>query len=612
MPLPLIPLETFFGNPTFAQPALSPDGRAIVYLAPLEGVMNAWVRPVSGGEARPLTFDRKRGIPMAWWAMNGEQVMFMRDADGDENFHLFAVPASGGDAVDLTPFDGAKANLIGRHPDFPDEILVAVNDRDRRLFDAWRIDTRTGRRTLEVLNDIGASALNSDQRLCVRLASVATPDGGKVLRHRDGQGAPWTDLLTFPSEDALGSGVIGFADDHRTAWVVSSHGAETLELRALDTGSGRQTVIASDPEADVEHVIRHPRTGAIRAVAFDRDRLAWKAVDPSVAADYETLPGVNAGDFAVIGQSIEDRTWLVAFEQDRGSAAYYLWDRAAQRASLLGYARPELEGLPLAEMKPVRFPARDGLPLRGYLSVPRDAEPRALPAVLLVHGGPWHRDSWGWQPQVQWLANRGYAVLQVNFRGSPGFGKRFLNAANREWGGRMQDDLTDAVRWLVAQGVADPKRVGIYGGSYGGYAALAGMTFTPELFACGVAICGPSNLISFVKTVPPYWTTMLSMMHHRIGNPDLDADFLKSRSPLFHIDRLRAPLLVGQGANDPRVVRAESLQMVEALRSAGKEVEYIEFADEGHGFARPENRMTFQRAAEKFLAKHLGGRAASD
>jgi dipeptidyl aminopeptidase/acylaminoacyl peptidase len=367
-------------------------------------------------------------------------------------------------------------------------------------------------------------------------------------------------------------------------------------------------VLAHDPQYDVGGVVLHPDTRDVQLVAFTRARHDWQVLDPALADDVAALRGLNPGDFAIQSRTHGDDRWIVEYVEDRNPVAYYLYDRSTRTGRLLFTTRPALAEHTLAAMEPISFEARDGLTVHGYLTLPAGVDASALPLVLNVHGGPWHRDTWGYDPEAQWFANRGYACLQVNFRGSTGYGKRFLNAGNREWGGRMHDDLVDAVRWVVGRGVADPSRIAIYGGSYGGYAALVGATFTPELFRCAVDIVGPSNLITFIETIPPYWSSYLAMLHDRVGNPDSDAEFLRSRSPLTHVDRIRIPLLIAQGANDPRVKQSESEQIVAVMRDKGIDHEYLLFPDEGHGFAKPANRLRFYAAAERFLARHLGGR----
>jgi dipeptidyl aminopeptidase/acylaminoacyl peptidase len=388
-------------------------------------------------------------------------------------------------------------------------------------------------------------------------------------------------------------------------------------MALLDVASGDLSILAAREDVDVGGALFEaggalfqPVTRKLQAVAFARHRTEWELLDESVRPDFEALREVEAGDLWIASRTNDDACWIAAYVRDAGSTRYYLYNRAAREATFLFSARPEIDACALAPMQPVDIAARDGLVLPSYLTLPLGVEARGLPLVLDVHGGPWARDSWGYDPHAQWFANRGYACLQVNFRGSTGFGKAFTHAGDHEWGGKMLDDLVDAVEWAVDKGIADPGRLAIFGGSYGGYATLSALAFRPDVFACGVDIVGPSNLITLLQSIPPYWEPLRKVFDNRLGHLERDADFLKSRSPLFSVDRITKPLLIAQGANDPRVAQAESEQMVNALREAGKPVEYMLFPDEGHGFARPENRLKFYAAAEDFLAKYLGGRAA--
>lgn len=608
MDVPLIPRELLFGNPERVSPDLSPDGRHLAWLAPLDGVLNVWVRTVGSEDDRAITHDCGRGIQDFSFAEDGVHVLYVQDRDGDENWHVYRVPVAGGDPFDLTPVDGVQARIVAADPRHPGAILVGLNDRDEQLHDVYRIDLASGERTLEVRNEIGAVDWIADHDLNVRAALVPTPDGGFLVVHRPAGEEGWGELMTVAPEDSLSSGVLGFADDDRTLYVTSSAGANAGELRSIDTETGETATIAGDPAADVADVVFDPVSHRPQAAVFLKERQEVKVLDPTIGEDLELVAGLHHGDLHIVSRDRADRHWLVAHVQDEGPVVYHSFDREAKRPEFLFSARPKLKGLPLAPMKPVSWTARDGLTIHGYLTFPPGADPKNLPVVVNVHGGPWHRDVWGYHAEAQWLANRGYACLQPNFRGSTGYGKDFVNAGDREWGGKMQDDVTDGVKWLIDEGIADPDRVAIYGGSYGGYAVLAGLTKTPELYRCGVDVVGPSNLITFSKSIPPYWEPLRALFERRVGNVETEEDFLRERSPLFRIDRIRVPLLIVQGKNDPRVNREESLQIVEALRAADKEVEYIEFEDEGHGFARPENRLTFYAAAEKFLARHLGGR----
>jgi dipeptidyl aminopeptidase/acylaminoacyl peptidase len=610
--VPLIPRETLFGNPSKIAPRLSPDGRRLTWLAPVDGVLNVWIRTVGREDDAPLTRDRGRGIQSYFWALNNDRVLYVQDRDGDENHHLYSVPAAGGEPVDLTPHEGVKAQILAADYRFPDRVLVGLNDREPMLHDVYDIDVRTGVRSLAARNDLGAINWMADHDLRVRVAEVPTPDGGFRLLHRASPDDGWREIFTWGAEDSFSTGTVSFAPDGRRIYLASSTGSNTSALRLLDPDGGDQQTIASDPESDLCGSFIHPTTYEVQAVAFNRTRTRWQVLDPGIASDFAALARLHHGDFTVVDRDRADTTWLVAYEQDLGPTVYYAWDRASRNGAFMFSARPELEGRKLAAMEPVTLRARDGLRLHAYLTLPPGRDARGLPSVLNVHGGPWARDTWGYDPEAQWLANRGYACLQVNYRGSTGYGKDHINAADREWGGRMQDDLSDAVAWLVERGTADPARIAIYGGSYGGYAVLSGLTRTPDLFACGVDIVGPSNLVTWMNTIPPYWKPFEAILRRRVGDPATEEAFLKERSPLFHVDRIKVPLLIAQGKNDPRVKREESLQIRDALQRAGKRVEFVEFADEGHGFARPENRIRFYAMAEKFLAEHLGGRYEPD
>lgn len=606
---PLIPREVFFGNPDKANPQISPDGKRLAYLAADEGVLNVWVRTIGQKDDRAVTRDRKRGIRMYFWVPNNEQIVYIQDKDGDENWRLYAVDIATNNERNLTPFDNVQARIESVDQKFPNEILVALNKRDPQFHDVYRINPRTGEMVEVAQNDQQFIGWVADHDFKVRGGARMMPDGGISFWGREKDSGSFRQMVTWGPEDALTSGPVSITPGGHGLYMISSTGSNTGELRELDLSTGKEKTLVKDDEADVADLMIHPDTHAIQAVGFNKARQTWHILDESIKDDFAAIASIRDGDFQVVNRDRADKTWLVVFDVDDGPVHYYVYDRATRKAELLFVNRSALEGLPLAKMKPIRFKARDGILVQGYLTLPPGVEPKNLPTVLNVHGGPWARDSWGYDGEVQWLANRGYAVLQINYRGSTGYGKSFLNAANREWGGKMHDDLIDGVNWVIEQGIADPKRIGIFGGSYGGYATLVGLTFTPEVFACGVDIVGPSNLITFQETIPPYWKPLEPILWQRVGHPVKDAEFLKSRSPLFHVDKITRPLLIAQGANDPRVKKSESLQMVEALKKAGKVVEYVEYPDEGHGFARPENRLDFYGRAEHFLSEHLGGRS---
>jgi dipeptidyl aminopeptidase/acylaminoacyl peptidase len=604
---PLIPREVLFGNPERANPQLSPDGKYLAYIAPDDkNVLQVWLRTVGQEDDRPITADKKRGIRAYFWTYDGEHLIYMQDADGDENFHCYSVDIHANIVRDLTPFQGVKAQPIELEPEFPDQFIVGMNLNDPQVFDVYRVNLNTGAVEFDTKNPGNIVSWMADPQFQIRVAVAATPDGGSDLLYRDTPEQDWEVLRHWGPDDE--GYPVGFSKDGKTLYMVGSHEANAQRLLALDLTSRSEQVIAEDAQYDVGGVVTHPTERTLQAVAFYRDKLEWQILDPAIAADFEALAQVRSGEFGIGSRTLADDRWLVTYTTDDGPVYYYTYDRATRTSTLLFSNQPVLESLSLASMQPVSYTARDGLTIHGYLTTPVGIPARHLPTVLLVHGGPWARDTWGFDPEAQWLANRGYAVLQVNFRGSTGYGKAFLNAGNREWAAKMHDDLIDAVNWLVAQEISDPNKIAIMGGSYGGYATLVGLTFTPEVFAAGVDIVGPSNIITLLKSIPPYWEPIKAQMYHRIGNLDTEEEFLKSRSPLFFIDRIQKPLLIGQGANDPRVKQAESDQIVEAMRQAGKPVEYVLYTDEGHGFARPENRLHFYAIAEQFLAKYLGGR----
>ncbi|WP_217922330.1 S9 family peptidase [Miltoncostaea oceani] len=612
MTTPLIPLRHLFDNPERALARPSPDGRRLSWVAPRDGVLNVWVRDIDGGDAVPVTDDRDRGVRSYLWSRDATRILYLQDTGGDENTHLHAVDATGaGRARDLTPYPGVRAGLIGAPRATPRHVLVSMNLRDRALFDAYRLTLATGRLELVGRNPGNVIGWLADREGRVRAAWAQTPAGDHELLVRDDEAGEFRVVAEYANED--GGHPFAFTPDGTRLWVGSARGSDLLRLVELDPADGSEREIDADEEVDLSGPIISDRTGELLGAVYLRDRVVMHAFDERLARDWERVRALHPGDPRISGQDAEETMWVVSFDDDRDPGATFLYRRDTGESELLFRSRPWLDPATLAPMRPVTITSRDGLRLHSYLTLPLDAEPRDLPAVLVVHGGPWARDAWGYDPQAQLLANRGYAVLQVNYRGSTGFGKAFMHAAEREFAGRMHDDLIDAVEWLVGEGIADRSRVGIYGGSYGGYAALVGATFTPDVFAAVVSVVGPSSLVTLVRSFPPYWRPLLASTWFRyVGDPDDPEQLadLEARSPLNRVDDIVAPLLVIQGANDPRVTQAESDQIVAALRARGVEVEYMVKDDEGHGFVKPENRMDAYGAIERFLARHLGGRAA--
>ena len=608
----LIPRKLLFGNPERAAVTISPDGTKLAFLAPVEGVLNVWMAPVSAPEkAAPVTDDRRRGIRSYRWAHTNAHVLYIQDKDGDENWHVYATGLHTRETRDLTPFPATQARIQHVSRRFPREILVGLNNRDPKFHDVHRVNILTGEIRLLQTNTEFAEFV-TDEQFAVRLGVRQTPDGGWEWLQRAGA-ERWELLVKVGLEDGASTAPIGFDETGRTFYMTDCRDRDTAALFAWELGGGRRRILAEDPRADPGEFLQHPVTQAIQAVSFDYERIAWTVLDPEIAPDFEALRTVSEGDFRVVSRSLDDATWIVAYTLDIGPARFYRYDRKPRRAAFLFTNRPALEGLPLAKMRPLVIRSRDGLDLVSYLTLPVGAgdQPRKpLPLVLYVHGGPWGRDRWEFHPIHQWLANRGYAALSVNFRGSTEFGKKFLNAGNLEWGRKMHDDLLDAVDWAVRSRIADSARVAIMGGSYGGYATLVGLTFTPETFACGVDIVGPSSLLTLLNSVPPYWLPAIEFFAKRTGDHRTEEGrrLLAERSPLTRVDRIRRPLLIGQGANDPRVKQAESDQIVSAMKAKNIPVTYLLYPDEGHGFGRPENWLSFIAVSETFLAAHLGGR----
>lgn len=642
----LISRSVLFGNPDRTALRVSPDGKRVAFIAPVAGVLNVWVAPINDiAAAKPVTKDTSRGIRQYFWAYNNNDLLYLQDVGGDENWKVYRVNLETSKVTDLTPFetingpDGKPIMLPTGQPlrpaaqieavshKFPNHILIGLNNRNPQFHDIYRVDLSTGALTLLFTNDQWAS-ISTDDNYDIRLASKMTSDGGieyfkaattaaKPGKESEPASITFESFIKVSQQDSMTTSPMGFSKDGQTLYMLDSRDRNTAALVSKDLKTGKITLLAEDAKADAGGVMMHPTEKTVQAVSFEYMRDEWKVLDKSIEPDLAYLRTVSEGDMNVTSRSLDDKTWVVAFAQDKGPARSYIYDRAAKKATFAFSNKQSLEGLPLQAMKPVVIKSRDGLDLVSYLTLPmgsdknNDGKPDApVPLVLNVHGGPWARDSWGLDPEAQWLANRGYACLQVNFRGSTGFGKSFINAADKQWSKKMHDDLIDAVNWAVKEGIADPSKVAIYGGSYGGYSALVGVTFTPDTFACSVAIVGPSSLQTLLESIPPYWAPAIEMFAARVGDMRTEEGrkFLAECSPLTYVDRIKKPLLIGQGKNDPRVKFTESEQIVDAMKKKGIPVTYVLYPDEGHGFARPENRMSFYAVTEAFLAKHLGGK----
>jgi dipeptidyl aminopeptidase/acylaminoacyl peptidase len=613
--VPLIPRKVLFGNPDRASVQISPDGMHLAWLAPLDGVLNVWVAPRDDLDAaRPVTHDTGRGIRYYQWAYTNAHILYHQDKDGDENWRLYAVDLATDDTKDLTRFENTQAQLHEVSYKTPTEVVVGLNNRDPKWHDVYRLNIVTGEMTLLVQHDRFAFFVVDDD--CrVRLAHRVTPDGDTEVYAPNGD--EWRLWDTIPFEDTETTWPRGFDKANRLIFMMDSRGRDTAAVVEIDLETKEKRILAVDPQADVAIVVQHPTERHVQAVASVYERKRWQVLDAAFQPDLDYLQTVADGGIDIASRTLDDDFWVVFYEVDDGPGRYYLYDRRQREARFLFTNRQALEGQPLVKMHSTVIKSRDGLDLVTYYSLPPGSDAdgdgipdKPVPLVLMPHGGPWYRDWWGYNGWHQWLANRGYALLNVNFRASWGFGKSFLNAGDHEMGGKVIEDQVDAVQWAIETGIADPKRVAILGGSFGGYSTLAGLTFTPELYVCGVDIFGVSNLITFMESVPPYWKPMLDLWTKRFGDHRTEEGraLLRKHSPLTYMDRICRPLLIGQGANDVRVTKAESDQIVEAMQAKGLPVTYVLYPNEGHGFARPENRTSFNAVAEVFLAEHLGGR----
>jgi dipeptidyl aminopeptidase/acylaminoacyl peptidase len=616
----VIARKDLFGNPTRTSAAISPDGKHIAFIAPHNGVLNVWVAPSGSlNDAKVITADTKRGIRSFRWARNNSQILYTQDTGGDENWRVYLTDITTAKTTALSPEGKIQARIEATSIAKPNEILISLNDRNPQLHDVYRVNLQTGERTLAMKNE-GYAAFTADDSLTLRLAMKQTPGGGMDLFRIAAGGAVDSEpVLRIGPEDALTTQPLGFDTSGATFYLLDSRARDKAALATLDLATGKTAILLESPKADVQRLLVHPLSGKIQAVGAEYLRNDWLVVDETVKADLDFLNREAKGDWQITSRSDDDKLWIALVDRLIEPVAFWAYDRGAKTFTKMFSTRPNLDGAPLTRMHPLEISARDGLVLPSYLTLPRDADPdgdgkpaQPLPMVLYVHGGPWARDSYGYNSTHQWLANRGYAVLSVNYRGSSGFGKSFIEKATHEFAGKMHDDLIDAVNWTSDKGIARKDKIAIMGGSYGGYATLVGMTFTPATFACGVDIVGPSNLVTLIESFPAYWQPFMEMSwYKRVGDPRTPAgkQLLLERSPLTRVDKIQKPLLIGQGANDPRVTRKESDQIATAMKARDIPVTYVVYADEGHGFARPENRISFYAIADNFLGTCLGGRS---
>lgn len=613
----LIPRKVLFGNPDKTGVQLSPDGQYISYLAAKDGVLNIFIAPTDNiKNVKIITDDKKRGIRTYFWLFDKKHIAYLQDDKGNENFQLYIKNIYTFKTICLTDNPKSRVGLLKINHKKPNEIVYSLNDRDPSYFDIYHINISTAKKTL-IFKNTNYGDVVIDEELQLRFVSEPTKDGGSKI-YRVGPKHEMTLFLEIPKENIMTTGIIGFDESGKNIYITDSLSTDTSKLSIWNLESGEKKVIHHDLKTDIGGILKHPKTKALEAVRINYLQNNWHILDKSVQEDFDYLQGLNKGELNISSRTLEDNRWIISFSSDTYPTSFYLYDRKKKEIKFLFSNNKALENYQLSPMHPVVIKSRDGLDMVNYLTIPHDkldkngkksAEP--LPMVLMVHGGPSARDHWGYNPYHQWLADRGYAVMSVNYRGSTGFGKSFFNKGTGEWAAKMHDDLIDSVNWAIDQKIADKNKVGIFGGSYGGYATLVGLTFTPEVFCCGVDLVGPSNLVTLLNTIPPYWKAHLSALIRTIGGDPRTEEgrkVLESKSPLNYIENIKKPLLIGQGAHDPRVKQSESDQIVAAMKKKSIPVTYVLYSDEGHGFARPENRMSFNAIMEQFLAQNLGGK----
>jgi dipeptidyl aminopeptidase/acylaminoacyl peptidase len=605
MAQPTIALRDFFRNPQYSSFSLSPNGKHISFMKPYKGRMNIFVRPTQGGEEKQLTFMEERDIQGYFWKGN-DRIVYVNDFGGDENFHLFSTTLEGSEPNDITPFDNVKVQIIDDLEEQPSEILISMNKEKPEWFDVYRLNLDTEEMTLVARNPGSFTAWQTDHEGVLRLG-LQTDGVNSTIMYRDNENADFEPILTTDFKETLSP--VLFTPDNSNLFCLSNIDRNTSAVIEFNPKTQKEErVIYQHPEVDTMGLSYSRKRKKLTAANFVTDKVHLKFFDDETELLYQRLQEhLPDYEISLTSRNDDETLFVVMAYGDRTRDKYYLYDTTTDELTFLSSSSDWLDEDDLASMHPISFQSRDGLTIHGYLTLPNGEtmeSAKDLPVIVNPHGGPWVRDMWGFNPEIQFLANRGYAILQVNYRGSTGYGKEFWEASFKQWGRAMQDDLTDAAHWLTDKGIADKNRIAIYGASYGGYATLAGLAFT-DVYCCGVDYVGVSNLITFMKTIPPYWKPMLEMMYEMVGNPETEHDQLVAASPVFHADKISAPLLVAQGAKDPRVNIEESNQIVDALKKRGIDVPYIVKENEGHGFRNEENRFEFYEAMEAFLAKHM-------
>lgn len=602
---PVIPVETFFKNPENFGWQISPDGEYISYLSPYKGHTNVFVRKITDSTGIPVTSDSVRNIYNYSW--KGDRILYLQDVGGDENFQLFSVGNDGKNMKALTPFAKVRTSILDNLRYIPGkekEVLIQMNKRDPRFFDPYSINIETGETKVLYQNDKNFDGWYTDHTGFIRIATK-TDGVNTTYYHRATETAPFDSLLTTTYKDNFGIQLFSF--DNKNLYVSTNIGRDKTAIVEYDLAARKEVKeLYTNPDYDVDGLSYSHKRKVLEDVSYTSWKREFYFLDKEAEKEYNKMKEKFKGyEIGIYGSNNEEDKFIVWVGNDKLAAKYYFYDKKTGDTKFLADAMPWLKEEDMATVKPVQYKSRDGLTIHGYLTLPKGVKAKNLPVIINPHGGPWFRDSWGFNGEVQFLANRGYAVLQMNFRGSTGYGKEFWLKGAKQWGKKMQDDISDGVKYLIDEGIADPKRVAIYGGSYGGYATLAGITFTPDLYCCAVDYVGVSNMFTFMKTIPPYWEPYKAMFYELVGDPVKDSAMLAEVSPVFHVDKIKVPLFIAQGANDPRVNKAESDQVVEALKKKGVAVEYMVKNDEGHGFANENNQIDFYKAMDGFFAKHL-------
>jgi len=606
--VPLIPMKDFFRNAEKRSYQISPDGDYLSFMQPVNARMNVFIQKIGEENVTQVTFATERDIAGYFWKGNN-RIIYVQDSKGDENFRLFAVDRDAKNQKDLTPFDKVRAGILDDLEDIPNEMLIQMNKENPQVFDVYRINVNTGDMNTVAQNPGNITGWQTDHNGKLRIA-VTTDGVNTSILYRDSEGQEFKPLITTSFKETLAP--LFFTFDNKNLYMASNIGRDKAAIVEYDIANNKEVkVLYENPDYDVSGLNYSRKRKELTYSNYVGWKQEYHFFDKEAKGIFDDLTSKLQGkQVAVTGINKNEDKLLVRTYSDKSLGAYYFYDVKTKELKKLADVSPWLNEEYMADQKPITYKTRDGLTINGYLTLPKGVDPKNLPVVINPHGGPWYRDSWGFNPEVQFLANRGYAVLQMNFRGSTGYGREFWEKSFKQWGKTMQDDISDGVKWLIDEGIADPKRVAIYGGSYGGYATLAGLAFSPELYACGVDYVGVSNLFTFQNSIPPYWEPFKEMLYEMVGHPQKDSLLLRDASPVFHVDKIQAPLLIAQGANDPRVNKDESDQMVEALKKKGIDVPYMVKDNEGHGFRNEENRFDFYGAMEQFFFKHLGGRAA--